>query len=86
MGTNMKTTIDIADPLLQEAKKVASREHTTLRSLIEEGLRTVIVKHKQPGKKFKLQKASFNGNGLQEEFRGEGWEKIRSEAYKGHGG
>jgi len=35
----MKTTIDIADPLLDEARKLAAREGTTLRALVERGLR-----------------------------------------------
>ncbi len=38
----MKTTIDIADPLLREARKLANREGTTLRALVEQGLRHVI--------------------------------------------
>jgi hypothetical protein len=35
----MKTTVDIADELLDEARKVASREGITLRAVIEAGLR-----------------------------------------------
>ena len=31
----MKTTIDIADPVLNQAKKLAAREGTTLRALVE---------------------------------------------------
>ena len=86
MGCNMKTTIDITDSLLQEAKKISAHKHTTLRSLIEEGLRSVIAKHKTSEHTFKLRKASFKGKGLQSEFQDNGWGKIRAAIYKGYGG
>jgi len=38
----MKTTVDIDDALLEEAKRLAARARTTLRALIEEGLRRVV--------------------------------------------
>jgi hypothetical protein len=85
MGSNMKTTIDISDSLMQEAKELAGKQGITFRSLVEQGLREIISKQK-PGQEFKLRKASFKGNGLQDEFRGESWQKIREAAYEGHGG
>jgi hypothetical protein len=39
----MKTTVEIADPLLREARKIAARERTTLRALVEQGLRRVVA-------------------------------------------
>ena len=42
MGTHMKTTVEISDALLEEARKVAARRNVTLRTLIEEGLRQVV--------------------------------------------
>ena len=85
MANNMKTTIDISDPLLKEAKKLSSQRETTLRSLVEQGLREIISKQKSDHK-FHLRKASFKGKGLQDEFRDESWQKIRAAAYEGHGG
>jgi len=35
----MKTTLDLSDTLLAEAKALAARQHTTLTRVIEEGLR-----------------------------------------------
>lgn len=85
MGTPMKTTVEIADSLLDQARKLAARENTTLRALVEAGLRQIIVERKcQP--QFRLRDASFAGNGLQPEFRDAGWEQIRQSAYEDRGG
>ena len=72
----MKTTLDIPDPLLREARKVAERERTTLRALVEQGLRRVLA-DKQRRPVFRLRKASFKGQGLHPEMRDAGWEKIQ---------
>ena len=84
MVSHMKTTINITDSLLEEAKKLTRQEKSTLRALVEEGLSRVINERKAR-KKFSLRKASFQGNGLQAEFEGESWQKIRSTVYEGHG-
>lgn len=39
MGSLMKTTIDLSDDVLMAAKKMALERRTTLRALIESGLR-----------------------------------------------
>lgn len=84
MGTHMKTTIELSDNLLRQAKAVARREGVTLRALIETGLRTLLQerKTKQP---FELRDASFGGQGLQPEFRGERWDDLRDAIYEGRG-
>lgn len=81
----MKTTIEISDPLLRQARRLAAREGTTLRTLVEQGLRKVVAEKKQAAE-FKLRQASFQGEGLQQEVRGASWEKLREMAYAGHGG
>lgn len=81
----MKTTVDITDSLLEEAKKVASREGTTVRALIEDGLREVLTERKKPGS-FKLRKATFKGKGLHPGVSVGSWESIRELIYDGHGG
>jgi putative antitoxin of VapBC-like toxin-antitoxin system len=85
MVTHMKTTIEISDPLLAEAKAVAAREHRTLRELVEEGLRRVLKRPPKPGR-FKLRDASFKGRGLRAELVGQGWDRIRAASYEGRGG
>lgn len=81
----MKTTIEISDPLLDEARKVAQREGVTLRTLVERGLDCVVRESRRSGP-FKLRRATFKGKGLQAEFRSGSWETIRDEIYRGRGG
>jgi hypothetical protein len=80
----MKTTLEISDPLLREARKIASREGLTLRSLVEQGLRRVLDEKKRKSP-FRLRKASFKGQGLQPESADAGWEKLRDLVYEGRG-
>jgi len=81
----MKTTVHIPDALLEEARKIANQEQTTIKALIEEGLRLTIEgrKHKS---KFRLRKATFKGDGLQTNVADASWEKIRNLSYGGRGG
>lgn len=80
----MKTTVVISDSLLREAKRVAAREGTTVRSLIEQGLRHA-VGQRQRTHPFRLRKASFKGKGLSAEARHLGWDRLRDLAYAGRG-
>jgi hypothetical protein len=81
----MKTTIEISDGVLEQAKAVAARERTTLRALVEAGLRQV-VEARRHGPRFRLREASFGGKGLRPEFRDAGWELIRRVSYEDRGG
>jgi Arc/MetJ family transcription regulator len=85
MVTHMKTTIEISDPLLERAKRVAAREGTTLRTLVEQGLRSVLAE-RGTRSEFRLRKASFRGKGLQPDARALPWDRIRELAYQGRGG
>ena len=80
----MKTTIEISDALLEAARKVSRREKTTVRSLVEEGLRKVIAE-REGSRTFKLRKATFKGNGLQPQVAGASWDRIRDLIYEGRG-
>jgi hypothetical protein len=81
----MKTTVEIPDALLAEARKLAARERTTVRALIEQGLRRVIGERERAGP-FRLRKATFQGDGLQPGVAAASWERIRDMAYEGRGG
>ncbi len=83
--TPLKTTLDIADPILEEARNLAACEGTTLRALVEQGLRR-IIQEKGAAAEFRLRDGSFRGRGLQPEFADRGWDEIRRAIYEGRGG
>ena len=76
----MKTTVEIPDSLLEQARRLASQEHTTVRALVEEVLRRIMVERKS-ARSFKLRKVSFKGNGLQPPMADASWQRIRDAAY-----
>jgi hypothetical protein len=81
----MKTTVEISDWLLREARKLAARKGVTLRSLIESGLRQTIAKPERRSA-FKLRRASFKGKGLRSDFRHVSSARVRDLTYEGRGG
>jgi hypothetical protein len=80
----VKTTIDIADDLAAKAKALAARQGTTLRALIESGLRRRLAEE-QEGKNYTLPDRSVKGRGLQPALRDRPWSEIRDAAYEGRG-
>lgn len=85
MVCRMKTTIDISDPLYEDVRRVAKEEKTTVKALVEEGLRRTVAEHKRRTP-FTLRRATFTGRGLQQEFADTSWERIRGAAFEGRGG
>jgi hypothetical protein len=82
--THMKTTVELPDDLLERSKAVARRENSTLKALIEEGLRLALqARKRKPSVPFALQ--PFHGDGLSPEFSGAGWETVRDEIYRDRG-
>jgi len=84
MVTHMKTTVEIPDPLLEAARQVARQSGTTLRALIELGLREAISRHQEPSG-FVLRDCSFKGRGLQAPFSEDAWAGVRDLIYEGRG-
>ena len=81
---HMKTTIEISDALLREAKGLAAREGITVRTLVEQGLRHAI-RERQMRTAFRLRKATFRGEGLNPDAADYGWDRVRDLAYDGRG-
>lgn len=79
----MKTTVEIPDSLLEQARSLAQKEGTTIRALVEEGLRKVVDERRK--RRFRLRDATFEGNGLQPQAAGMDWEQIRDTIYEGRG-
>ena len=76
----MKTTVDIADDLLKRSQQLAKREGSTLRAVLEEGLRLVLKDRRIPGSRaFRF--PTFSKGGLNAEFCEADWEKIRFTIY-----
>jgi Bacterial antitoxin of type II TA system, VapB len=80
----MKTTIEISDALLREARKLAAREGVTLRALVERGLHRVIAETKRPP--FRMRDGRVGGGWLHPELRDLSWAQIRDLSYEGRGG
>ncbi len=77
----MRTTIELSDPLFQKAKAFAAVNQTTLKNLVEQGLRLVLQSPKE--KWFKLKDVSVTGKGLNPEFAD--WKLVSEEIYRGRG-
>lgn len=81
MVSHMKTTVDIADALLAEAKRRAAADKITLRELVEQGLRRVLDERAKP-KPFRWRHLVYRGDGMSPEFENAPWDKIRAAAYE----
>jgi hypothetical protein len=85
MVAHMKTTVEISDAVFDAARDLAAKEGTTLRALIEAGLRRE-VEERQRSVAFSLRDGSFGGDGLQDPRLEADWALVRSLIYEGQGG
>jgi hypothetical protein len=81
----MKTTVEIADPLFQQARALAAKEGLSFRDLVEEGLRAAVdARTRTASRPFRLRDGSFRGGrGLQPGVR---WTDLAALAYENEGG
>ncbi len=80
MVTRMKTTVELPEELFREVQRVARDEGVSMRSLMEEGLRMVLERHRGTSR-FRLADASVDGRGLHAEFQDASWDELRAAAY-----
>jgi hypothetical protein len=59
----MKTTLNLSDSLLTQAKALAARQRTSLTRVIEEGLQLRLRTERSAVKSTRVQLAVFRGNG-----------------------
>ncbi len=83
---HMKTTIEIADPLLRRAKRLAAKRGTTLKAIIEDALRTELAAGEAGTGAGSVRTHTFEGRGLKPGLAWGDWATIRSLAYEGRGG
>ena len=83
--THMKTTVDISDRLLQQARGLAARRNTTLKAVIEASLRDALAKERVATRPATVRTRTFGGKGLQPGLSWDDWGAIRDLAYEGHG-
>ena len=83
----MKTTLEINDPLLLRAKRLAAERNTTLRMVVESALRRYLdAMDNGQRPSFRLRRHTFGGRGLQAGLDEHDWEAIRELIYEGRGG
>jgi hypothetical protein len=80
----MKTTVELSDSLLRQAKQIAVKERTTVKALIEQGLRSVVADRKRRSG-FTLRQAAFRGDGLVSGRSLQDWAAIRELVYAERG-
>ncbi len=78
--SHMKTTVEIGDDLIHRSKRLLQEQGGTLRALVEEGL-TLALERRERNAKGQVKPVTFRGQGLQPEFRGASWQRIRDAIY-----
>ena len=80
----MKTTIDLSDALFAAAKRQAVADGTTLRALVEAGLRQVLDDRARAAT-YQMRDASYGEGGLAPGYAEASWAEILDASYAGRG-
>ena len=84
-ASDMRTTVDIAEPLLEQAREFAMQEGMSLSALVEKAL-SALLEVQKPKEPFRLQLVTVGGRGLRPELKNASWNEIRDLAYGDRGG
>ena len=82
--THMKTTVEISDPLLRRARRLAARRGTTLRAVLEDALRRELAAE-EAAAPAPIKTHTVGGRGLQPGLSWGDWSALRALAYEGRG-
>jgi hypothetical protein len=82
----MKTTIEISDPLLRRARRLAAKRGITLRAVIEDALRAQLAAAEASPAIGAVRTHTYAGRGLRAGLAWSDWAAIRMLAYEGRGG
>jgi hypothetical protein len=77
----MKTTVEISDPIIKEARALARREGVTVRALVERGLRLALAERKTR-RTFTLRDFSVAGKGMHPDAADRSWDDLRTLTFK----
>jgi hypothetical protein len=80
MANTVKTTLDIRDELLERAKQLAKREGQPLRSVVEEGLRLVLIASEEKSA-YVLEDFSVGDPDALDPLESLTWQDLRQEIY-----
>ena len=83
--TPTKKTVEIADPLLIAAKRLARQRSTTMKAIFEAALRKLIEAESEEKEPFQLRDGSVGGEGLHEDRLDGDWESVRDLIYEERG-
>lgn len=72
----MKTTVELPDALLREAKAYAARQGVPMREVFERGLRAVL--DEAPKEPFKLKTVTTKGEGMVSDYS---WQEVLDMVY-----
>lgn len=79
----MKTTVELPEELLRQAKEYAARHGIPMREVFELGLQLALQSKRKGRGTFRLKTITTKGEGL---ICDGDWSAIRSLIYEGHGG
>jgi len=80
----MKTTLEIDDPILTKAKKLARSRGVTLRHVVQSALLRELQIQDSPSAQRPFRPLIHKGRGMREEFRHATWPEIRRAIYDTH--